>query len=123
MLTDTDTRRRSHDPSILLLLENGPHRFRTLQNVQVARYINDSEMKAKKKEGGDKQTLNVPLKCTAITASHSASDMAVKDLSRKIPALATRICTPPKASSAALMIASPSSAEQTAAVAFPPAIV
>ena len=47
--------------------------------------------------------------------------MAVKDLSRRIPALATRTWTAPKASNAALTIASPSSAEQIAAVALPPA--
>ena len=47
--------------------------------------------------------------------------MATNDLSLKIPALATKMWTPPKASKAALTRASPSSAEHTAAVALPPA--
>jgi len=56
-----------------------------------------------------------------MTASHSCSVMAVSDLSLKIPALATRIWTPPKVSNAALTRASPSSAEHIAAAALPPA--
>ena len=56
-----------------------------------------------------------------MTASHSCSVMAVSDLSLKIPALATKIWTPPKVSNAALARASPSSAEHIAAAALPPA--
>lgn len=56
-----------------------------------------------------------------MTASHSCSVMAVSDLSLKIPALATKIWTPPKVSNATLTRASPSSAEHIAAAALPPA--
>lgn len=56
-----------------------------------------------------------------MTASHSWSVIAANDLSLKIPALATKMWTPPKASNAALTRASPSSAEHTAPAAFPPA--
>lgn len=62
-------------------------------------------------------------RCTANTRSHSCSVMAVKDLSRRIPAFATRTWTPPNFSIAVLTIVSPSSAEQTTAAAFPPAIM
>jgi hypothetical protein len=62
------------------------------------------------------------LRWTAITSSHSFSLMASNDLSRIIPAFATRTCTPPKASSAVLTMASPSSAEVIDATALPPAM-
>jgi hypothetical protein len=55
-----------------------------------------------------------------MTWSHIFSSMFWKDLSRRIPALAIRMWMVPKASRPALTIASPSSAEQTAATAFPP---
>lgn len=48
--------------------------------------------------------------------------MAVKDLSLRIPAFATKMCTPPNFSRATLTIPSPSSADATAAAAFPPAM-
>ena len=57
-----------------------------------------------------------------MTSSHSFSVMAVKDLSLRMPAFATRTCTPPNFSRATLTIPSPSSAEAIAAAAFPPAM-
>jgi hypothetical protein len=57
-----------------------------------------------------------------MTSSHSFSVMVVKDLSLRIPAFATKTCTPPNFSRAALTITSPSSADAIAAAAFPPAM-
>src|SRR6185503_911249 len=68
--------------------------------------------------------LNEPLRCTAITSDQSAWLILWKMTSRRMPALLTRISTRPKASTAALTIASAffgSVIESVEATASPPA--
>lgn len=67
------------------------------------------------------KTTRVYRRWTARTRSHSCSVIAWKDLSRMTPAFATSTWTAPYFSKAIWTILSPSSAEQTAAAAFPPA--
>ena len=57
-----------------------------------------------------------------MTASHSCSVMAVKDLSRRIPALLMSMVMLPNVSMAVLITAAPSATDEVLTTALPPAV-